>query len=60
MITTNVLGIRIFRIYLAGSDVQCYARAVNKNGQPGKELGSGIVTIGFILQAVMFSVMLEQ
>ena len=33
---------------------------MNKNGQPGKELGSGIVTIGFILQSVMFSVMLEQ
>ena len=33
---------------------------MNKNGQPGKELGSDIVTIGFILQAVMFSVMLEQ
>ena len=28
---------------------------MNKNGQPGKELGSGIVTIGFILQAVKFS-----
>ena len=33
---------------------------MNKNGQPGKELGSGIVTIGFILQAVMSSVTLKQ
>ena len=36
----------------------CYSS--EQEWSAGKELGSGIVTIGFILQSVMFSVMLEQ
>ena len=31
--------------FFTGSRIQCFARAVNLDGEPGKELGSGIVTV---------------
>ena len=31
--------------FVTGSRIQCFARAVNLDGEPGKELGSGIVTV---------------
>lgn len=43
---TNTRSISLDSIYFeGGSRVQCYARAVNMAGEPGKELGSTIITV---------------
>lgn len=35
----------VYGIIFAGSQIRCFARAVNENGEPGREVGSPVVTI---------------